>query len=219
MKEEIGKQKREKPSTPPSQTAAAESDTILIEISDDEDDKEQEALSQIQIEKVETLSLSNKVTPPLIKLAKPSFSNNNKILSSQLLPNTSLLKAQKKDLLKVPCNSILKKPTSSRKRVVLALKDNTGQPDIIKRLKMNSGLQVSVLDDEAETPANMKESTTVSSSGSPMQVQTCEIVTVREHNGVKTVALKRRIPVQELHNLIKKQIVAVNVKSNTESTQ
>lgn len=193
---------KNKPETVPT-TPVPVKEEVLIEISDDEDDKKpKESTPKIQIEKMPKLLAPTKLVPPLIKITKTSAKDGNKLILSPLKAPTPVLKTQR-SLVKVPVQGILRKTSITPGQKYVLVRDST-DPEIIKRLKINSGLQVSVAD--KDSPAQQKEATPP--VGSSMQVQTCEIVTVKENNGVKCVSLKRRIPVTELQSMMKKQLSA-----------
>lgn len=199
LREESGEK-----SPPPADTTATPREDVLIEISDDEDDKEQTESSPKKIE-TEKVVKPVKLVPPLLKITKATSTKDGStlILSPLKVSSPAVLKT-KRSLVKVPIAGLLKKNTIPGGQKFLLLKDST-DPEIIKRLKMNSGLQVSVADQESPVPAPASAPSTKETPANNLQVQTCEIVTVKENNGVKCVSLKRRIPVDELQKLVNKQ--------------
>lgn len=191
-------------------TASDKNDeTILIEISDDEDEKKPPEASPKKTTNETLIKIQSPSRPTLITITNPNNLNTKTINGRVILPKVKnviplekkSLFTTKRSLVKVPISGIL-----SQKPQRLMFVRESNDPEIIKRLKNNSGLQVSVLNNNKTKELQFlpsQEATT------PATVQTCEIVTVNDNNGVKSVELKRRIPVHELQYLVKKQLGAI----------
>lgn len=165
-------------------------DTILIEISDDEDEKEKQN--------------SEKNVPGLIKIkngnlnATKKYIQSNKLLMSSVkaqIPSKSLLSTQR-SYVKIPIKKVLNLDKKPGQKFVLALRENTDS-DIIKRLKMNSGLQVSVLNKESQ-PTNKHSEGVIR----PVQVQKFEITKVRDNGSIKCVSKKKKLSAFELRQCL-----------------
>lgn len=181
----------------------------LIEISDDDEDAKKQQDTTTSKENEEAVKVPTKIVPPLVKITKSnSTKDGTKFVISPL--NAKSTFKTKRNLVKVPIGTVLSTNVPVAKKLVLSLKENS-EPDIIKRLKMSSGLQVSVLDQEIpSSPA------TQDTAANPLLVQQCDIVTVKDKNNVKRVALKRVIPQREFQSLVKKQLVVSDSKNSDE---
>lgn len=204
----------------PKADEAGSKETILIEISDDEDDKKGTEQPKIRVKNTQSLlentetakiipletGVPNKSVPPLIKIngnlgATKKFVPSKKIFITTPLKSQTLSKpllTARRSFIKIPIKSVVnmqKNPPGQK--YIVALKES--DPDIIKKLKMNSGLQVSVLNNTTE-PQPAKPPPEIVA---PVKVQKCEVAKVTDNkNGVKYVRLKRNSSGVELQRCV-----------------
>lgn len=194
-------------------------DEILIEISDDEDDKgKQKIIVKDTNQLMKTVRTYEKIVPPLIKIKNGSLQatkrciQSNNILMSPVVHNKALIKTQR-SLVKIPINKILTLDKRPGQKLVLSLKENTDS-DIIKRLKMNSGLQVSVLNKD------LQSSQCAEGVVEQVQAQNCQVTNIKENMSTQFVTLKRKVSPPELRQclILNKNKCPVSIRKSDSET-
>lgn len=213
--------KKQSPSSKAKADEKSEDEAVLIEISDDENEKEKLRLptEDLDITPIEISVSQNqptgKIVPALIKIKSGNLSATKKYIQTKKeLPSSTKklhrkpILTPRKNLLKLTMKRGFETAQTQSTKVLLSRRDSLDS-DIIKRLKMNSGLQVSVL--SQEVPATAR-----TDSLPAVQMQKCEISRiVKEPAGasLQCVSKKQKLSKVEIQRLVSKSGMMI-VESN-----
>lgn len=175
-----------------------ENETILIEISDDEEKSTSQPADNTKKGNDSDKSKNEVPVPPLIKITRDINTTKKIVQSRKVLlapimtaPVKSVLKTKSPaGIIKIPLNNIIKANTHYKQKLLLSVNDRSNA-EVLRRLKASSALQVSV-----------QSNTTVAASATTARVipnQICEIAKVVDVANIKCVSQTRKISPRGLH--------------------